>query len=131
MYKLLKKDLAVESHLLLNIPRCLRVAIARFRIGNHNLEIEQGRHLHIPQGERYCKLCLSQNNQYVEDEYHVIVICKSFSELRKLYLDDKNLSINLFSFINVMSTKDKFCLVKLSNFIFSMFKLRRYLLDTL
>ena len=34
----------LENYLLLHIPRGLRVALAKFRVGNHDLEIEKGRY---------------------------------------------------------------------------------------
>ena len=40
---LFKTNLAVENYLLLHIPRRLRVALAKFRVGSHDLEIERGR----------------------------------------------------------------------------------------
>ena len=37
----------------------------------------------VPRAERYCKYC-SKND--LEDEYHFVMICLCFTELRKIYL---------------------------------------------
>ena len=58
---LFKSNLSVENYLLLHIPRRLRVALAKFRVGNHDLEIEKGRYVKVPVDERFCKLCLTLN----------------------------------------------------------------------
>ena len=38
---LFKTSLSVENYLLLHIPRRLRVALAKFRVRSHDLEIER------------------------------------------------------------------------------------------
>ena len=50
------------------ITHSLRVALAKFRVGNHDLEIEKGRYVKVPVDERFCKLCLTLNENHIEDE---------------------------------------------------------------
>ena len=57
---LFRSNLSMENYLL-HIPRCLRVALAKFIAGNHDLGIEKGRYVKIPVNERFCKLCLTLN----------------------------------------------------------------------
>ena len=45
---LFKSNISVENYLLLHIPRRLRVALAKFIVGNHDLEIEKGRYVKVP-----------------------------------------------------------------------------------
>jgi hypothetical protein len=77
--------------------------------------------------ERIYKLCYTLNESYVEDEYHVILQCPFYGELRTIYLDIESKPINLHTFVSVM-TAQKDQLVKLATFVGDMFKLRRKLL---
>ena len=126
MYKL---EFCTEQYLYLNMPQRLRSFLAKFRIGNHELEIERGRHQNIPVSERICKLCFNCNNVYVEDEYHVILQCPSYEELRLTYLNINNKPQNLHTFIALMSVQNN-QLVNLANFVTNMFKLRKVLLSS-
>ena len=45
--------------------------------------IEKGRHLGLSQAERLCKLCNTNN---IENEYHFLLACPTYRNLRKLYL---------------------------------------------
>ena len=91
---LFKSNLSVENYLLLHIPRRLRVALAKFRVGNHDLEIEKGRYVKVPVDERFCKLCLTLNENHIEDEYHVLLKCPFYEDLRKIYLCFNNDPLN-------------------------------------
>ena len=84
-----KLDLIGESYLKLFIPHRLRSAFAKFRIGNHDLEIKRGRQKNLRVNERFCKLCQSQGVLCVEDEYHVLLKCPFYNNLRCIYLDLK------------------------------------------
>ena len=122
MYRLFKLNFVEEAYLYLNIPRRLRRGIAKFRTSNHNLEIERGRHANLDYFERLCKYCLSLNIQYVEDEYHVILECKLYSDWRRIYFG--NVQINLFSFTQIMSNNDSEMVHKIALFISQAMKLR-------
>ena len=54
--------------------------IAMFRVSAHNLYIERGRHSGKARNNRICKCC-SRNG--IEDEYHFILVCPCFSEVRQ------------------------------------------------
>ena len=120
-----------EPYLYLHIAHRIRSAISKFRTGNHDLEIEKGRHQKLTVNERLCKLCLSVNKTYVEDEYHVLMVCQFYNDLRNIYLDLTLTPINLFTFITLMSSTDENMLTRLGLFLANMFKLRKSLLKTL
>ena len=82
MYRLFKTTLGMEEYLLLNIPRRLRVVLAKFRISNHDLECEQGRYRRCERQDRVCKLCEKNNIIVVENEYHVLFECDAYREIR-------------------------------------------------
>ena len=102
---LFKTNLYVENYLLLHIPHRLRVALAKFRVGSHDLEIERGRYAKVPANERFCKLCLTLNDNHIEDEYHVLLKCSFYEDFRKIYLCFKNDPLNLHTFVNIMCTQ--------------------------
>ena len=58
-----------------------RRILAKFRVGNHNLQIENGRHTKplTPRELRSCECCHSKN---VEDECHFFFDCVSYADLR-------------------------------------------------
>ena len=92
-------------------------------MGIHDLEIENGRRNNVPPDERLCKLCLSINEYYVEDEYHVICTCSFYADLRRMYLFEHT-HVNLFDFVNLMKEDNKDCVTRLAMYIISMFKVR-------
>jgi len=128
---LYKTELKQEPYLYLYIPHRLRSAFAKFRIGHHELEIERGRHRNVPVNERYCKLCQSEKILCVEDEYHVLLKCPSYDDLRSIYLELNNSPINMNTFIEIMSSTDPHVVVNLASFVSNMFKLRNNLLQAL
>jgi hypothetical protein len=129
-YKLFKTNLNPEPYLTLSIPYKIRKAIAKFRISNSKLEIEIGRHTNVELENRLCKLCLNVNSYHIEDEYHVIMICPFYQELRNIYLSN-DYPCNMFSFLSIMSTTEERDLTKLGCYITNAFQLRNVLLTTL
>ena len=55
----------------------------KYRTSAHKLNIESGRFLNIPRNERKCQVC---NLQDIEDEYHFILICPVYRDLRIQYI---------------------------------------------
>ena len=59
-------------------------AISKFRMSSHRLEIEAGRWVRVnrvPANERKCTLC-----NVIENEYHFVIECQRYTELRKKYI---------------------------------------------
>ena len=128
---LFKAELKAEKYLYLFIPRRLRSSLAKFRIGNHDLEIERGRHRNVPVNERYCKLCQSHDQLYIEDEYHVLLKCPFYNDLRSIYLEVENTPVNMHTFIQLMSSTNSKIVTNLAGYVANMFKLRKNLLQSL
>jgi hypothetical protein len=82
-YSLFKHTFDLEKYLSVIKEPKYRIALSRFRTSSHNLAIEYGRYRNIPRNERFCENC--KFNQIV-DEYHFLLICPKFSDLRKRYL---------------------------------------------
>ena len=79
-YSLIKNKPGAEIYLthIKNIR--YRVALSKFRLSNHELMIEIGRHKKIIKTERFCPLC---PNSVIEDETHFLINCQSLNTLRK------------------------------------------------
>ena len=78
-YKYLKTEIGTERYL--NLIPCpeKRVAMSKFRLSNHNLMIEKGRHTKIRKDLRFCPICPNE----VEDETHFIMYCEGYKDERK------------------------------------------------
>ena len=106
-----------------------RAAICKIRISAHSLQIEKGRYLNIPQNERYCKLC---NSNQIEDESHFLLNCKSF-ENQRIVFDNKLLNIiehkNTFNRMSFILNSNSYYILKLtSTFINDCMNIRKSLL---
>ena len=106
-YKYFKTMLNVEKYLTLKIPLKYKIAFFKLRCSNHSLLVETGRHPHILYIDRICILCYLQE---IEDEFHTIVRCPFYNDIRNRYLSDilsinKNIRLyNLQDFYRLMST---------------------------
>ena len=101
-----------------------RRILAKFRVGNHNLQIEKGRHTKplTPRELRSCECCHSKK---VEDECHFFFDCVSYADLRNNLFYDirkycksfKNLSDeDLIAFF--FNSVDPVICKKMSHFIY-------------
>ena len=79
-YRRFKQNFELEKYILF-APLGERCKFTKFRISDHHLEIERGRHKRPPiqRFERICKGC---DMNRVEDEEHVLMECTKFSTLR-------------------------------------------------
>ena len=121
-YCLFKHSVALEKYLqVIKVPK-YRTALARFRTSSHTLAIEQGRFTNNPRSTRICKNC--HFNQ-IESEYHFLLICPKYTDLRV-----KNLKRYYFTwpttqkFINLMSETCKTTISGLSRFIYEAMLIR-------
>ena len=103
-YKQFKKDLRLEPYLNCNLPKSIYQNIARFRLSSHNLHIELGRHERpfIPAEDRICKRC---DSNCVEDEFHCLMICNNWTDIRVELLEVANEVTEHFT---VLSPKEQF-----------------------
>ena len=114
---------------MLNMPRRLKMALAKFRISNHELAVETGRHQNMIHEDRLCKVCGQQNIAVVECEYHFLMQCPAYEELRQVYFGEEcSINNTLFDFINHMKCKSDNMIIALANFICSAFAIRKAIL---
>ena len=83
-YGLIKESINIENHLIMvpNIKQ--RTCLTRFRLSNHKLLVEVGRHQGLLLNERICRFCPSND---IEDEIHFLINCNTYQILRKPLLD--------------------------------------------
>ena len=120
LYVKYKTTFGYEDYLDSIANETLRKQISCIRLSSHNLEIEAGRYMGIDRNQRSCKLC---NLNVVESEYHFIMCCPKFSEIRERYLGRLTWpSIN--KFVVVMSSTHKKKMNNLAKFIKEAYKIR-------
>jgi len=76
-YCLFKKESRKEPYLtsVKNVKD--RISMTKFRLSNHELMIEKGRHQKLEINERKCYFC-----NCVEDEIHFLIVCPTYAPLR-------------------------------------------------
>ena len=108
-----------------------RSALCKLRISAHSLMIEKGRHLSLDSKDRLCQHC---NLNEVEDEFHFIMNCTLYNDLRmKLFADigesfDINNMLDNDIFILIMSVNEHDSILPVANFIKSAFDRRSNIL---
>ena len=128
-YKKFKTTVYLEKYLSYVINIKHKIALTRFRLSNHNLLIEKGRHFRpkIERNERKCFLCKDD----VEDESHFITKCPLYSNERVLLYDSLKYNSRFFEqlndeqkFIFIMTNENKKVMVELARFVFNAMKVR-------
>lgn len=99
-----------------------RTALTRFKVSSHQLAIETGRYNNIERNERKCLNC---NMNVVESEYHFILVCPKFIEIRKQYLKKYYYQWpTIQKFENLFSNKSKLVILNISKYIYNALQLR-------
>ena len=64
-----------------------RIAISKFRLSNHRLNIELERYNNVPKETRICCFCQQSNNANIIDcEYHAFFNCVKYDIVRQTIL---------------------------------------------
>ena len=74
-----------------------------------------------------CSFCIAKNIAVIEDEYHVLLICQTYEDLRNHYLG--NVLKNLYSFVHIMSCRNIEKTRNVANFLFEVFKCHNSLIN--
>ena len=121
-YRRYKKESRTEQYLDSIYESKYRISLSRFKLSSHNLSIETGRYNSVPKEERLCIFC---NVRKIEDEFHFLLVCPHFTELRRKYF--KNYFCNwptLNKFDQLMLSSSKKTLGNLGKFIYFAFRKR-------
>ena len=86
LYKHFKTNFKYEDYLTISKCRRYRNALVRLRLSSHSLRIESGRYgqNRISRNERICQFCSIGD---IEDEYHFVLVCTMYNELRVKYIN--------------------------------------------
>ena len=116
-------DFQFQDYLDIITLRKFRIAMTKFRVASHRLEVETGRWSRlnaIPFEERKCKIC----NQ-LEDEFLFLFQCPIYSYLRLRYLRNYHLNRpSMFKLVELFKTNNEKQLRDLAVYIFKAFELR-------
>ena len=142
-FKIFKVEYKLENYLTqLKDLRYIK-ALARFRISSHNLRIETGRYereslpcgkiVKLHASKRTCKVC---NTNKVEDEFHFLIECKTYSHERADLYSTADLNTVMSSEINnkirfqtIMSSNETNILKALGKYIFTCLNKRMEILQ--
>ena len=113
--------LQTANYLKFNLPIKYQIALSKFRCSVHKLKVETGRHDDIAYENRLCTLC--DYNQ-VEDEFHFVMICPVYENLRITYIPSlENRERNTETFYTLFNDNYQNTL-NFAMFIFHAFNLR-------
>ena len=106
-YALFKSEIGIEPYLSKIRNVATRTQVARFRLSNHKLAIEEGRHQKISADLRFCPFCKNK----VECEIHFVTDCPTYTHLRANLYHEMDNEVPSFKY---WPPKEKFTLI-LSN----------------
>jgi len=124
LYKDFKTNFEFETYL--NLPSSkFRVALTRLRLSSHKLRVETDRYLQnrTERHQRYCLIC---NKRDIEDEYHFILVCDKYKEIRLRYIKPyyhRNPSVHKFN--KLMQTQNRKILKNIGEYIYESLALRQ------
>ena len=125
-YAIFKKTIGFEKYLSEIKNVTVRNQVTKFRLSNHGLMIEVGRHKGIPKEERFCPFCPQQ----IENEAHLLFECSVYKHQRELLLNPITITIPAFAFLTedikvqlLMSEMN----ANISNYIANCLQLRTFL----
>ena len=121
LYRTIKLSYGLDIYTsVLNI-RKFRHFYCSFKIGSLNLQIQSGRYNNVPREQRLCKLC----NLEVEDEYHFLLKCPVYNDLRARYFPAKYITNpNHHKFVLLMTCKNEKIILNVANFIYIAYRER-------
>ena len=128
-YALFKTESGREKYLIEIKNVTIRTQLTKFRLSDHNLMIEKGRHSGLHVSLRCCPFCQDK----VENEIHFLIKCPMYDVLRKACLDtlfeedDGFYDIpEMEKFVSLMSN---ISWKEVATFIYKCFELRNFLLS--
>ena len=127
LYKSFKQSFELE-HYLSVLPKKFRIVLAQLRLSAHHLRIETGRYAHnrVDRALRLCTLC---DRSDLEDEYHFVLICPVYSQIRQKYIRPfYYLRPSVYKFIKLMQSNQINVLRNLGKYVYESFAIRKSLI---
>ena len=123
MYFPYKHDFDLENYLDFIEDKKFRFALTKFRLASHDLANQRMRYENIDRSEWLYSYC---NGNFVESEYHFLLVCPFYSELQQRYINLTTANGKcLTSFDDLMCKRNKNVVLNLSKFICVAFKSRQ------
>ena len=96
--------------------------LVKLRLSSHKLNKEIGRHNTIDRQDIKCIIC---NLNDIEDEFHIVLICPDYINLRNAYIPKYySHRPSVLKFIELVQTQNTSLLIKLSIYCIKAFTLR-------
>ena len=80
MYARFKHNFEIEAYHDNIQEKSYKIAFTKFQLSSHDLAIERGRHDNTGRNDRICK---HSNLNMIENEYHFLLVCPIYRDLRK------------------------------------------------
>ena len=129
-FVMFKRSVCIEKYLHQVNNKKNKKALSRFRLSNHSLMIEKGRHQRprIERNERKCFICKDK----VEDEIHFVINCPLYTDERDILfqvcrqncIHFDALTTDAQKFIFIMTNENPGVTRSLAKFIYNSFKIR-------
>ena len=104
-----------------------RIALTRFRCSAHKLMIEEGRFRNIARNLLVCQVC---NSNIIKDEYHFLLVCPAYRDLRINTLPKYFYTWpTKQKFINLLKGSQEASLKKIGKFLYLANKKRKQLMN--
>ena len=127
LFKNIKENFQMADYLKLMENHKHRHVITKIRLSSHCLEIERGRHRNIPRNDRLCTLCIQRT---IEDEFHFILECPVYNNIRMQYIPNwYRTRPNMIKLIDLLSSTNVQLLYRLANYLIKAFEKRNTLLN--
>ena len=119
--KSIKLDFEPSEYLCVLRDKKYISAMAKMRCSDHTLSIERGRYSNKTREERICKYCFENHNEIIiENEYHFLIKCPVYKELRDQYITSyisKLNNVNTDIVYVLLGSKDETIIASLSVYI--------------
>jgi hypothetical protein len=115
LYRHLTDTFCLQYYLRISLPMCYTSLITKFRVSAHQLRIEQGRYYGIERSQRKCIMCNTNN---IEDEFHFILTCPLYADIRYKYIKQYyRLRPSVFKLIQLLSVQNRKELCNLGKYL--------------
>jgi len=124
-YKHFKPDYCMEPYLYCITDPIVRKEVTCLRISAHTLNIERGRYKNINRDKRICSVC---NSGEIENEFHFMMDCAFYLDLRQKYLYPllSMLKMNDWDgFVNIIRSDNEQVILNVANYISEAMKRRK------
>ena len=128
LYKELCQNFEISPYLLTIHNRKHRNSLAKLRLSSYQLQVETGRHTGVERRNRKCTFCTTSD---IEDEYHFVLICPIYQQLRTQYISRYyHRQPSMLKFVQLLKSSGS-TVRRLSAFIAKAFEVRNSVLNAI